>query len=52
MFDGKKSRYLKATEVVEYESAIARGKRIKALDKEIGKLRQRITKLEALLAAI
>lgn len=52
MFGGKKSKYLKAAEVAEYEVAIARGKRIKALDKEIAKLRDRINKLEALLEAI
>jgi hypothetical protein len=49
IFDGKKSRYLKASEVAEYEAAIARGKRIKALGKEIEKLQQRISKVEALL---
>ncbi|MEP0873776.1 hypothetical protein NDA01_29125 [Trichocoleus desertorum AS-A10] len=52
IFDGKKSRYLKAFEVAEYEAAIARGKRIKALGKEIEKLQQRISKVEALLATV
>jgi polyhydroxyalkanoate synthesis regulator phasin len=52
IFDGKKSRYLKVSEVAEYEAAIACGKRIKALDKEIEKLQQRISKLEALLDAV
>jgi hypothetical protein len=52
IFDGKKSKYLKAHEVAEYEAAIARGKRIKALSKEIQKLQQRISKVEALLATV
>ncbi len=52
IFDGKKSKYLKASEVAEYEAAIARGKRIKALGKEIENLQQRISKVEALLATV
>jgi hypothetical protein len=52
IFDGKKSKYLKASEVAEYEAAIARGKRIKALGKEIEKLQQRLSKVEALLAEV
>ena len=52
IFDGEKSKYLKANEVAEYETAIARGKRIKALGKDIEKLQQRISKVEALLATV
>jgi hypothetical protein len=38
IFDGKKSKYLKASEVEEYEAAIARAKGIKVPGKEIEQL--------------
>jgi len=52
IFDGKKSKYLKASEVAEYEAASARGKRIRALGKKIEKLQQHISKVEAMLATV
>jgi hypothetical protein len=45
-FGGKKSKYLKASEVRQYEEAIARGKELKRLEREIGALQQKVEKIE------
>lgn len=50
-FGGKKSKYLKAAEVSQYEAAIARGKQLKELDRQIKTLQQRIEKIELLAAS-
>lgn len=49
-FDGKKSRYLKRSEVGEYQAAIARGKAIKRLDRQIEILQNRLAQVETLLS--
>lgn len=49
-FSGKKSKYLKASEVGQYEEAIARGKELKRLEREIGALQQKLEKIERLSA--
>jgi hypothetical protein len=49
-FAGKKSKYLKAAEIGEYEVAIARGKQLKQLEQQIKSLCQRISKIEAAIA--
>jgi hypothetical protein len=51
-FNGKKSKYIKAAEVGQYEAAIARGKQLKQLDQQIETLRQRIGRIEAAIAAV
>lgn len=48
-FNGKKSRYIKASEASEVAAAIARGKRLRELEKNIAELQQRLTKIEKLL---
>lgn len=52
MFDGKKSKYLKIAEMRQYETAIARGKQLKQVDRQIEALRQRIGKIETAIAAV
>jgi hypothetical protein len=52
MFDGKKSKYLKIAEMRQYETAIARGKQLKQMDRQIEALRQRIGKIETAIAAV
>ncbi|MBD2067286.1 hypothetical protein H6F93_07055 [Leptolyngbya sp. FACHB-671] len=47
-FGGKKSKYLKASEVGQYEEAIARGKELNRLEREMETLRQKIEKIERL----
>ena len=49
-FAGKKSKYLKAAEIGEYEAAIARGKQLKQLNKQIESLSQRISRVEKIIA--
>jgi hypothetical protein len=51
-FGGKKSKYVKASEVGQYEAAIARGKQLKELDRQIEALQKRITKVEAFLEGV
>jgi hypothetical protein len=51
-FDGQKSKYIKAAEVGQYEAAITRGKQLKQLDRQIEALHQRISKIEAMIAAV
>lgn len=41
-FNGKKSRYLRAAELGEYQAAIERGRTLMQLEKQIFKLEQRI----------
>ncbi|MBD2067354.1 hypothetical protein H6F93_07395 [Leptolyngbya sp. FACHB-671] len=50
-FDGRKSKYLKAFEVGQYEAAIARGKQLKELKRQSETLQKRIIKVEAMIAA-
>jgi len=42
MSNGKKSKYLKAGEVAHYRAAIARGKQLRQLEKEINALRAKL----------
>lgn len=51
-FNGKKSKYLKASEVGQYEAAIARGKQLNQLSKQIEALRLQVTRLETLISAV
>ncbi len=51
-FNGKKSKYIKASDVGLYQAAIARGKQLRQLDQQIEALRQRISKIEVAIAAI
>jgi len=51
-FGGKKSKYVKTAEVGHYEAAIARGKQLKHLDRQIEALRKQSSKIEALIAAM
>jgi hypothetical protein len=48
-FGGKKSKYVKASEVGQYEAAIARGKQVKQLAQKTEALQKRIRKIEALI---
>lgn len=47
-FAGKKSKYLKVPEVGEYRAAIARGKAIRQLEKQIAALQRRVERIEAI----
>ncbi|MBD1999243.1 hypothetical protein H6G00_21955 [Leptolyngbya sp. FACHB-541] len=47
-FGGRKSKYLKPSEVGQFEEAIARGKELKRLEREIGALRQKVERVEQL----
>lgn len=49
-FNGKKSKYLKASEVGQYEAAIARGKQLRSLVQQIETLQGRIQKIERTVA--
>jgi hypothetical protein len=49
IFDGKKSKYLKPDEVAVYQTAIERGRQIKALDKQIAQLQQKLDRANAVL---
>ncbi len=51
-FDGKKSKYIKVAEVGQYEAAIARGKQLKQLGRQIEALRQRVGKIESAIATV
>jgi hypothetical protein len=42
VFSGRKSRYLKADEVADFEAAIARGRKVRKLEKAIEKLKQQL----------
>ncbi|MEP0925359.1 hypothetical protein [Leptolyngbya sp. ST-U4] len=48
---GKKSKYIKASEVGQYEAAIDRGKTLRQLDKKIELLRKRIEQIDAIIAS-
>ncbi|MBE9100266.1 hypothetical protein [Vacuolonema iberomarrocanum] len=48
LFAGKKSKYLKVDEVGEYQAAIARGKAIRQLEKQIAALQRRVERIEAI----
>jgi len=41
MFDGKKAKHLKASEVSEYQAQIARGRRLRQLNRQIVALQRR-----------
>jgi len=45
MFDGKMLRHLKSDEVEDYKSAIARGRQLKQIDRQIKKLQQQLEQL-------
>lgn len=45
-FDGRKSKYVRASEVGRYEAAIARGKQLKQLTQQIETLQKRLEKIE------
>jgi hypothetical protein len=47
MFDGKTLKHLKLDEVEDYRAAIARGRQLKQIDREIQKLQQRLEQLIA-----
>lgn len=47
MFEGKTLKHLKLDEVEDYRAAIARGRQIKQIDREIEKLQQQLEKLIA-----
>ena len=47
-FAGKKSKYLKVDEVGKYQSAIARGKAIRQLEKQIVVLQKKLERIEAI----
>jgi hypothetical protein len=47
MFDGKMLKHLKPDEVEDYKSAIARGRQLKQIDRQIEKLQQRFEQLIA-----
>jgi hypothetical protein len=47
MFDGKTLKHLKPDEVEDYKSAIARGRQLKQIDRQIEKLQQRFEQLLA-----
>ena len=49
-FNGKKSRYLKASEVRAFRGAIARGKIIKQLNRQILTIEQKLARIEAIAA--
>ena len=51
-FNGKKSKYVRAADVEQYEAAIARGKQLRQLDRQIEALHQRIVKIEAVIAKV
>ncbi|MBD2058119.1 hypothetical protein H6F88_19230 [Oculatella sp. FACHB-28] len=51
-FNGRKSKYLKASEVGQYEAAIARAEQLKKLNWQIEAVQKRISKVEAVLAAV
>lgn len=50
-FNGKKSKYIKASEVGQYEAAITRGKGLRQIDKEIELLHKRVNKINQLITA-
>jgi hypothetical protein len=45
MFDGKTLKHLKLDEVEDYKSAIARGRQLKQIDRQIEKLQQQLEQL-------
>jgi hypothetical protein len=47
MFEGKTLKHLKLDEVEDYKSAIARGRQLKQIDRQINKLQQQIERLLA-----
>lgn len=47
MFDGKTLKHLKPDEVEDYKSAIARGRQLKQIDRQIKKLQQQLEQLIA-----
>ncbi|HEY9675723.1 MAG TPA: hypothetical protein V6D11_30040 [Waterburya sp.] len=47
MFDGKTLKHLKLDEVEDYKSAIARGRQLKQIDRQIKKLQQQLEQLLA-----
>ncbi|BAZ20054.1 hypothetical protein NIES4073_09280 [Kalymmatonema gypsitolerans NIES-4073] len=47
MFDGKTLKHLKPDEVEDYKAAIARGRQLKQIDRQIEKLQQRLEQLTA-----
>lgn len=47
MFDGKTLKHLKPHEVEDYKAAIARGRQLKQIDRQIEKLQQRLEQLTA-----
>ena len=47
MFDGKTLKHLKLDEVEDYRAAIARGRQLKQIDRQIQKLQQRLEQLIA-----
>ncbi|PSB25351.1 hypothetical protein [Stenomitos frigidus] len=49
-FSGKKSKYVKSSEVGQYEAAIARGKHLKTLDRQIELLQKRVERIEGMIA--
>jgi hypothetical protein len=50
-FDGKKSKYLKVGEIGRYEAAIARGKQLKQLERQIETLSRCLDKIETVILA-
>jgi len=51
-FNDKKSKYVKAAEFGGYEAAIARGKQLKQLARQIETLQRRIGKIETAIAKL
>ena len=47
IFDGKKLKHLKPDEVEDYKAAIARGRQLKQIDRQIEKLQQQLEQLTA-----
>ena len=47
MFEGKRLKHLKLDEVEDYKAAIARGRQLKQIDRQIEKLQQQLKKLIA-----